>query len=38
VLEKARRREDVFGCGVIAPRILNLEIRWRWVILYEKFE
>jgi len=28
------RHEDVWGSGGIAPRILNLCIRWRWVVSF----
>jgi hypothetical protein len=31
VLSWAPRREDVLGSGGIAPRILDLGTRWRWV-------
>jgi hypothetical protein len=31
VINEAPRREDVLGCGGIAPRI-NLGTRWRWVL------
>jgi hypothetical protein len=26
------RHEDVHGSGDIAPRILNLDTRWRWIV------
>jgi hypothetical protein len=32
VLNEAPRHEDVLGSGGIAPRILNLGTRWRWVV------
>jgi len=32
VLNEAPRHEDVLGDGSIAPRILNLETRRRWVV------
>jgi hypothetical protein len=26
--------EDLWGCGGIAPRILNLSTRWKWVVSF----
>jgi len=28
------RHEDVWGSGSIAPRILSLGSRWRWVVIF----
>jgi hypothetical protein len=33
VLKKEPRHEDVWVSGVIAPRILNLGTRWKWVMV-----
>jgi len=32
VLNQTARHEDVCGCGGIAPRLLNIGNRWRWVV------
>jgi len=32
VLYSVPRHKDVLGSGSIAPRILNLGTRWRWVV------
>jgi hypothetical protein len=34
VLNWAPRHEDVLGSGSIAPRILDLGTRWRWVVSF----
>jgi len=32
--KKALLHEDVRGSGGIAPRILNLSTKWRWVVSF----
>jgi len=34
LLNHASRHEDVTGSGVIAPRILNLGVWWRWLVSF----
>jgi hypothetical protein len=34
VFKKASRHDDALGSGGIAPRILNLGIRWSWVVTF----
>jgi hypothetical protein len=34
VLNKAPRQDDVLGSGDIAPPILDLGNRWRWVVSF----
>jgi len=34
VLNEAPRHEDEWGNGRVAPRNLNLDTRWRWVISF----
>jgi hypothetical protein len=34
MLGKVTWNEDVWGSGIIAPYILNLDTRWRWVISF----
>jgi hypothetical protein len=34
VLNQASRHEDVLGSGGIAPRILDIGTRWRWVVSF----
>jgi len=34
ILNQAPPHEDVCGSGGIAPRILNISARWRWVISF----
>jgi hypothetical protein len=34
LFNEAPRHEDVWWCGVIAPRIINLGSRWRWIVSF----
>jgi len=34
LLSSAQRHEDAWRSGGIAPRILNLDTGWRWVVLF----
>jgi len=34
LLSQVSRHEDLWGSGGLAPHILNLRTRWRWVVRF----